>query len=100
MANRADVFVSTDHQETSTWYCYLLQCADSTYYTGITNNLDKRLATHNQGVASKYTRSRLPVQLVYTEAHHNRSSASKREAQIKRLNRAKKIALITQIDTA
>ena len=100
MANRADVFVNSCDQETPTWYCYLLQCADNTYYTGITNDLNKRLATHNQGIASKYTRSRLPVQLVYTEAHPNRSSASKREAQIKRLNRAKKIALITQIDTA
>jgi putative endonuclease len=79
----------------SEWFCYLLQCADATFYTGITNNLEKRLTAHNQGTASKYTRGRLPVVMIYSEHHPDRSTASKREAQIKRLHRTKKIALIT-----
>ncbi|MEN6584602.1 MAG: GIY-YIG nuclease family protein, partial [Sulfuricella sp.] len=62
------------------WHCYLLECADGSLYTGITNDLDKRVAAHNDGAASKYTRARLPVRLVYAEAHPDRSSASKREA--------------------
>jgi putative endonuclease len=76
------------------WWCYILQCADATLYTGITNDLDKRLAAHNAGTASKYTRVRLPVSPVYREACENRSTASKREAQIKRLTRQQKITLI------
>lgn len=76
------------------WFCYLLECADGTIYTGITNDLDKRLAAHNSGTASKYTRSRLPVQLVYTEPHTNRASASQREAALKKLSRTAKLALV------
>jgi putative endonuclease len=76
------------------WCCYILQCADGTLYTGITNDVDKRLAAHNAGTASKYTRVRVPVIPVYRETSENRSTASKREAQIKRLTRAQKIALI------
>lgn len=75
------------------WHCYLLECADGTLYTGITNDLDKRLAAHNGGTASKYTRSRLPVRLVYAEAHPDRPAASRREAAIKKLKRAAKLAL-------
>lgn len=76
------------------WYCYVVMCADNTLYTGITNNLDKRLAAHNGGTASKYTRSRLPVQLVYYEPHVDRSAASKREIEIKQWSRERKFALI------
>ena len=76
------------------WFCYLVKCADDTFYTGITNDLDKRMAAHNNGTASKYTRCRLPVQLVYSEPHGDRSSASKREAQIKKLPRIKKLRMI------
>jgi putative endonuclease len=75
------------------WHCYLLECADGSLYTGITNDLDKRVAAHNEGTASKYTRSRLPVRLVYAEAHPDRSAASRREAAIKKLKRASKLAL-------
>lgn len=77
------------------WWCYILQCADATLYTGITNDFDKRLAAHNAGTASKYTRVRVPVTPVYREACENRSTASIREAQIKRLTRQQKIALIS-----
>ncbi len=76
------------------WFCYLLECADGTLYTGITNDLDKRLAAHNDGTGSKYTRSRLPVQMVYTEPHADRANASRRETALKKLSRAAKLALI------
>lgn len=79
------------------WFCYLLECADNTLYTGITNDLNKRIAAHNHGTASKYTRCRLPVQLVYAEPHSNRSSASQREAHIKKLSRDKKMALVSRL---
>lgn len=76
------------------WFCYLLRCADDTLYCGITNDLDKRLAAHNTGTASKYTRSRLPVELAYAEPCAGRSEAAKREMEIKDLTRADKLALI------
>lgn len=76
------------------WYCYLLECADGTLYTGITNDLDKRVAAHNAGSASKYTRTRLPVKLAYTESQPDRAAASRREMAIKRLPRAAKLGLI------
>ena len=75
------------------WFCYLLECADGTFYAGITNALARRLFMHNQGVASKYTRTRLPVKLVYLEAQRDRASASRREQEIKKLSRAGKRAL-------
>jgi len=76
------------------WFCYLLRCADDTLYCGITNDLEKRLAAHNAGTASKYTRSRVPVELVFAESCADRSAASKREMEIKSLTRAEKLALI------
>ncbi len=76
------------------WFCYLLECADGTLYTGITNDLDKRLAAHNGGTASKYTRSRLPVRLVYAEPHPDRAFASRREAALKKMSRAAKLVLM------
>ncbi|MDP2693689.1 MAG: GIY-YIG nuclease family protein [Gallionella sp.] len=76
------------------WFCYLLCCADETLYCGITNDLEKRLASHNAGTASKYTRTRLPVELVYVEPCADRSAASKREMEIKSLKRTEKLVLI------
>ena len=76
------------------WFCYLLRCADNTLYCGITNDLDKRIVAHNAGTASKYTRGRGPVELVFTEPCINKSAALKREMAIKNLTRAKKLALI------
>jgi putative endonuclease len=78
----------------SNWVCYLLRCADDTLYCGITNDLEKRLAAHNAGTASKYTRVRLPVELVFAEPCADRSAASKREAEIKALKRAEKLKLV------
>jgi len=76
------------------WFCYLLRCADDTLYCGITNDLEKRLAAHNAGTASKYTRTRLPVELVFAEPCMDRSAASKREMEVKNLRRAEKLVLI------
>lgn len=75
------------------WVCYLLKCADSTLYCGITNDLEKRLGTHNAGEGAKYTRGRAPVKLVYAEHCADKSAALKREIEIKKLPRAEKLML-------
>jgi predicted GIY-YIG superfamily endonuclease len=75
------------------WVCYLLECADGTLYTGISSDLSRRLAEHARGVASKYTRARLPVRLRWSERQRNRSAALRREAHIKGLSRAEKLTL-------
>lgn len=74
------------------WWVYLVQCADGTLYTGITNNLERRIRQHNGELVggAKYTSARRPVTLVYQEASENRSSASKREYVIRKLPRQKK----------
>ncbi|MCE9629527.1 MAG: GIY-YIG nuclease family protein [Planctomycetia bacterium] len=74
------------------WTVYLLRCRDGSLYCGITNDLVRRLAAHAAGKASRYTRSRLPVKLAYTEPQPTRSAALKREAAIKRLPRRQKQA--------
>ena len=75
-------------------YTYILECADGTYYTGWTNNLEKRLASHNAGTASKYTKSRRPVRLLYSESFPTKEEAMSREWHIKRLTRKEKEKLI------
>lgn len=81
----------------SEWTVYILQCADNTLYTGITTDVERRLLEHNQrdGAAARYTRSRQPVTLVYTEVSENRSLASRREARIKKMSRTEKLGLIS-----
>jgi len=78
------------------WYVYIVECADGSFYTGITIDLDRRLNEHNYSfkLGAKYTRSRRPVRLVYKEEKLDRSDASKREAQIKRYTRNKKLELV------
>ncbi len=76
------------------WVCYLLRCADGTLYCGITNDLAKRLAAHNAGIAAKYTRARGPVEVVYAEECEDKSAALKRERAIKKMSRAAKLALM------
>lgn len=76
------------------WLCYILCCADDTLYTGITNDLEKRLAAHNAGTAARYTRGRGPVEPVFVESCADKSAALKREMEIKSLVRAEKLALI------
>ena len=79
----------------SVWYVYMLACADGTLYTGITTDPARRVAEHNGNgtLGARYTRSRRPVELVYVEAAANRADATRREAAIKRLDRARKLAL-------
>ncbi len=72
------------------WHLYLLKCGDGTLYTGITTDLPRRLSEHNNGTASRYTRSRLPVKLIYQESCRDRSSALKKEYEIKALSRKDK----------
>ncbi|MBN1671449.1 MAG: GIY-YIG nuclease family protein [Kiritimatiellae bacterium] len=76
------------------WYVYILRCRGGSLYTGITTDLKARLAKHNAGSASAYTRTRRPVRAVYAEEQPNRSAATKREIEIKRWPREKKMALI------
>lgn len=83
-----------------TWTVYILRCADDTLYTGITNDLENRIATHESGKGSKYLRGRGPFVIAYTETHENRSAASKREIEIKELARAEKLVLMKEYKTA
>jgi putative endonuclease len=76
------------------YYVYIIKCCDATYYTGYTVDIDRRLEQYQQGCASKYTRGRTPVELVYLESHLTKSEALKREIHIKKLPRAKKQLLI------
>jgi predicted GIY-YIG superfamily endonuclease len=76
------------------WFVYILRCADGTFYTGITNDLDRRCRQHNAGTASRYTRCRLPARVVYHEPQATRSLALKREATVKALSRRQKEALV------
>lgn len=76
------------------WVVYMLQCADRSLYTGITLDLEQRLQRHNDGKGARYTRSRLPVELVYSEPAPDRSQAQRREAEIKRMTAAAKRAMI------
>lgn len=80
----------------SDWKVYVLRCSDNSLYTGITRDLNRRLDEHNNNdrLASAYTRVRRPVKLVYQELHANRSSASKREAEIKKLTKIEKERII------
>jgi len=75
-------------------FVYILQCSDQTYYTGYATDLDRRLQEHQQGTGCKYTRGRLPVEMVYWEEWESKSKAMQREHQIKQLTRADKINLI------
>ncbi|MBL4620778.1 MAG: GIY-YIG nuclease family protein [Immundisolibacteraceae bacterium] len=79
----------------SSWWVYMVRCADDTLYTGITTDLNRRLAEHNAGPAgARYTRARRPVELVYQQPCDDRSSASKHEYQIKKLTLSGKTKLI------
>jgi putative endonuclease len=76
------------------WTVYILQCADGTLYTGITNDLDARISAHEAGTGAKYTRGRGPLKLVFREVARDRASASRREIEIKALSRRAKEQLI------
>lgn len=77
------------------WFVYIIRCADNSLYTGISNHLEKRIANHNAGNGAKYTKGRSPVTLVHKEKFADKSAASKREAEIKKLTRSEKLKLIS-----
>jgi putative endonuclease len=79
-----------------TWYVYILECGDGTLYTGITDDVQRRLATHRSGKGAKYTRGRLPLELRYQEICESYSHALRRECQIKKLSRKEKIEMIIE----
>jgi putative endonuclease len=79
----------------SVCYCYIVQCADGTFYTGWALDPEKRAAVHNKGRGAKYTRMRLPVKLVYVEEQPNRNAAMKRERAIKKMTRLEKKKLFS-----
>jgi predicted GIY-YIG superfamily endonuclease len=81
------------------WFVYMVRCADDSLYTGIAKDVARRCQKHNDGRASRYTRSRLPVELVYQEAHPDQSSALKREAAIKAMDRRGKLTMEKQSKT-
>lgn len=84
----------TKEEPTSTWTVYIVRCADASLYTGVAKELDGRIAQHNAGKGAKYTRSRRPVTLVYTEPAADRSGAQRRERQIKQMPLSLKRQLI------
>ncbi len=96
-SNKADKTTNADSSKSpSSWFVYILRCADNTLYTGITTDIENRIKQHN-GVdkkGAKYTRNRRPVQLVYQEPSDSRSDASKRELSIKSLKKRQKEHLI------
>ena len=75
-------------------YVYILRCNDDSLYTGWTNNLEKRVKAHSNGKGAKYTKARLPVELVYFEEYENKVEAMRREYAIKQLKRKQKLMLI------
>jgi putative endonuclease len=76
------------------WFVYMVRCADGSLYTGATNDLERRVARHNEGTGARYTRSRRPVALVWSHRAKDRGSALSREARLKRLSREEKLAVV------
>jgi len=81
---------------TSTWFLYVLRCADGTLYTGVTTNLARRVAEHNSGRGARYTAGRRPVALIAAWRFPDRGAAQRAEARFRRLSRARKLALTAQ----
>jgi len=75
-------------------FTYILECSDGSFYTGWTNNLERRVKAHNAGKGAKYTRGRGPLELVYLEVHDTKSEAMSREARIKRFTKREKLNLL------
>lgn len=83
--------------ERTGWFLYMLRCRDNTLYTGITTDLSRRLNEHNQGTASRYTRSRRPVAITYHEECPDRAAALKREHAVKKLSRREKEMMLNEV---
>lgn len=82
------------------WTVYVLLCSDNSYYIGSTNNLKKRFNNHQSGNGGAYTQSHRPLRIVYTEEHPDKSSALRRESQLKKWTRSKKAALVNSLHTS
>lgn len=76
------------------WFVYMVLCSDNSLYTGITTDIERRFRQHGEGAGAKYFRGRKPLQVVYLERGHSRSTASIREARIKKMNRAEKASMV------
>jgi putative endonuclease len=76
------------------WFFYIVECSDTSLYCGITNNIERRIEEHNNGLGGKYTRSRLPVKLRYSEQCAGKGEALKREHEVRQWTRKKKLALL------
>ena len=87
-------------QEINEWYVYIILCSDTSLYTGITTDVDRRFSEHSNHKGAKYFRARSPKKIVYVEGGHSRSTASQREAAIKKLGRLEKLALIESVANA
>jgi putative endonuclease len=81
----------------SVWFLYILKCGDGTFYTGVTNDVERRLLAHREGRGARYTRARLPVELIYRESCGPRADALRRECAVKSLGRQAKEALISGV---
>ena len=92
-----DIFrrsATPEAEDLTPYYCYIVRCRDDSLYTGITNNIERRIAVHNRGKGGAYTASRCPVVLVYSERVGSKGDALRRELEIKSLTRSQKLALI------
>ncbi len=90
--------VPPDKNRPGNWYVYLVECADGTIYTGISNNVEARIGAHNSGKGAKYTKSRRPVILKASWSYVNKSEATKAEYAFKQLSRIQKMRLITEFE--
>ena len=79
-----------------TCYCYILECADGTYYTGWTTDPERRVKQHNKGIGARYTKTRRPVKLIYLEEQPDKATALKRELAIKKMKRVQKSKLVEE----
>jgi putative endonuclease len=84
---------SPDLQSGAEWYVYIISCSDGSLYTGITTDVERRFRQHASGKGARYFRGRQPLEIVYRESSHSRSSASQREARIKSMSRGEKLLL-------
>ena len=91
--------MTVQEQQETIWFIYIVRCSDNSLYTGITTDLKRRVDEHNTGaVGAKYTRSRRPVKMVYHERAENRSQASRREYQIKKMSLQSKLKMIEGLE--
>lgn len=88
------ISVTNLNHKSTNWTVYILECSDGTLYTGVTNDMNKRIEQHNLGKGAKYTRARIPVTVVYQEDAPEKGDALKREYEIKQLSRQQKLDLI------